>query len=415
MRAKIPTSSMLLSEPKVLKRMVAVLLLGVAAFQLHSTLSPPPVVDLIEYWSAARLLRQGGNPYSPEQMLAVERAAGWRQAVPLLMWNPPWTLPFALPMAWISYRATYLIWSVINVAIVIFCADKLWSEYDGSPKRRLLAWVTALTFIPAIAAIRLGQITPLILLGIIAFLMWRDTRPFLAGIATLCIGLKPQLLYLFWIALGLWLIRRRRWEVFAGALTAFAAAALVAIYFRPTIFADYIGQFRGAQVLANPSPNLGTLLRWSLSPTATWLQFVPSAVGAAWLFWHWMNRAEWEWSREVGLLSLVSLATTSYGWLFDQVTLLPAVIQTAAVMERRKSFAGDWTLALCYLLINAGVVLSIRLHAVGVAYTWVAPAWLALYLIAKGNADSNLAASDRSLPEATPRKPAKAAGSSNSL
>jgi Glycosyltransferase family 87 len=368
------------SETKVVKRMAAFVLLGVTAWVLYSRLSDAPVVDLVEYWSAAQILRHGGNPYSPEQMLVVERTSGWSHANPLLMWNPPWTLPFVLPMAWLSYRTSYLLWALLNIVIVVCCADVLWFQFGGTPKRRFVAWLIALTFVPTITVIHLGQIGPLMLLGITTFLIWYESRPFLAGMATLCIALKPQLLYLFWIVLGLWAIRDKRWRVLAGALIAFGAATLVSVCVRPTIFADYVAQFRAADVLANPSPNLGTLLRWSFSST-TWLQFVPSVAGAVWLLWYWMKTEEWEWSREISLLLLVSLVTTSYGWLFDQVTLLPALMQAVVVMQERSNALRSRIVTASYLLINAGIILSIRVHAVGVAYVWVAPAWLALYLL----------------------------------
>ena len=374
---------MAINKATLLKRATILLLLGVAVFEWYSMSLRPPVVDLVEYWSAARLLLHGGNPYAPEQMLAVERAVGWSQSDPLLMWNPPWALPFVLPLAWVSYCAAYLLWVAISIAIVVFCADRLWRHYGGTQERRYQAWILALTFLPTVTVIGLGQIGPLLLLGITCFLLLRDSHPFLAGMSTVWIGLKPQLLYLFWIALLLWVIRGKRWAVFAGAVTAFAAAALVALLLRPTIFGDYLGQFHAARVLANPSPNLGTLLRRSISPSASWLQFVPSILGFTWFLWYWKKKQSWEWSAEISLLLTVSLATTSYGWLFDQVTLLPAVLESAIEIKRESNEIKKWSVLLTYVLINAGIVLYLEWRAVGVAYTWVAVAWLIVYLFSK--------------------------------
>jgi len=33
--------------------------------------------DFIEYWAAAKLLLSGGNPYSAEQLLQLQRTVGW--------------------------------------------------------------------------------------------------------------------------------------------------------------------------------------------------------------------------------------------------------------------------------------------------------------------------------------------------
>lgn len=366
---------MALRVAKLLRWVWAILLLGIALWQLRATHEAAPVVDLVEYWSAAHLLIRGENPYSPPQMLAMERSAGWTQADPLLMWNPPWALPFVLPMASLSYRTTYLLWLALNFVVVLMCANKLWAQYGGSPEKWRRAWMLALAFVPTLIVLGLGQIGPLILAGITMFLVWRDRRPWLAGAATVLVGIKPQLLYLFWIALLVWIVQEKRWSVLAGTAVAFAVATLVALFFRHSILADYIAQFHAAHVLKNPSPNLGTLLRAWISPGSSWLQFVPTALGVAWFAWY-RRRRRWEWSQGMPLLLVVSVATTSYGWVFDHVTLLPAVVQEA--------LKPGWSRAVIvvYLLVNVVLVLSITLHATGMAYAWVAPAWLAVYLLA---------------------------------
>jgi hypothetical protein len=170
-------------------------------------------------------------------------------------------------------------------------------------------------------------------------------------------------------------VQEKRWSVLAGTAVAFAVATLVALFFRHSILADYIAQFHAAQVLKNPSPNLGTLLRAWISPGSSWLQFVPTALGVAWFAWY-LRRRRWQWSPGMPLLLVVSLATTSYGWVFDHVTLLPAVVQEA--------LKPGWSRAVIvvYLLVNVVLVLSITLHATGMAYAWVAPAWVAVYWLA---------------------------------
>ena len=173
---------------KALKWLLVALLLGVTAWQLHISARILPVVDLVEYWSAARSLVHGENPYSPSQMFVVEKSAGWSQADPLLMWNPPWALAFVTPMGWLSYRATYLLWLAINFGIVVLCANRLLIYYGGSRQKPYVAWIIALTFVPTLTVLGLGQIGPLILFGITMFLLWRDTHPWLAGAATVLSG-----------------------------------------------------------------------------------------------------------------------------------------------------------------------------------------------------------------------------------
>jgi hypothetical protein len=364
---------------KSLQWLLVGLLLGIALRQLRAAALSVPVIDLVEYWSAAHLLVRGENPYSPAQMLALERSAGWNRADPLLMWNPPWALPFVAPLGWSSYRITYLLWLGLNLGIIFACANKLWEQYGGSPEKRYLAWILSLTFVPTLVVLGLGQIGPLILAGLTLFLLWRERRPWLAGAATVLLGIKPQLLYLFWIALLLWVVRERRWRVLGGAMIAFAVATLVPLFFRHSILTDYVAQFHAARLLSNPSPNLGTLLRTWSSPNTNWLQFVPAALGVGWFAWY-LKRVRWDWSCGMPLLLVVSIATTSYGWVFDHVTLLPAVFEIAT--WTRWNDARARMVIFPYVLVNIALAVSIALHATGTAYAWVAPAWLVVYVVA---------------------------------
>jgi len=365
------------SPVKLLQWMSALLLLGIALWQFGLTTLAPPVVDLVEYWSAAHLLVCGENPYSPTEMLAMEKSAGWTQSDPLLMWNPPWALPFVVPLGWLSYRTTYLLWLALNLAVVVGCANMFWSYYGGASRKRYLAWILGLTFVPTLTVLGLGQIGPLILAGITMFLLWHERRLWFAGAATVLVGLKPQLLYLFWIAFLYWVVRERRWRVLGGAGAAFVLATMVAMLIRHSVLADYLAQFHAARMLNNPSPNLGTLLRAWISPDSGWLQFVPTALGVAWFAWH-LRRGRWEWFGGMPLLLVVSVATTSYGWVFDHVTLLPAVLQVAS--KALWSHAQVRTVTFAYVLVNGVLALSIALHATGTAYAWVAPAWLGVYV-----------------------------------
>src|SRR5262249_29592664 len=99
-----------------------------------------------------------------------------------------------------------------------------------------------------------------------------------------------------------------------------------------------------------------------------------------WFAWY-LRRARWEWSEGMPLLLVASVATTSYGWVFDHVTLLPAVLQIAS--RACWSDAGLRPVTFAYVLVNVALALSIVLRATGMAYAWVAPAWLVVYLAAE--------------------------------
>lgn len=375
---------------------LAVLSIGIIArAPLHN--------DFVEYWAAGSVLLAGGNPYSPAAILSAEAATAFPGKRPLLMWNPPWTLPLLLPFGTLSYARASAAWLLLSVPIVFACADFLWREYGGEPRRRWLGWLLAATFFPLLTALGLGQIGPLILLGLTLFLRYHASRPLLAGAATVLVAVKPQLLYLFWVVLLLDCVQRRRWRLLAGAGGALLLASVLPALLDPDLWRNYLDLAGSGEVLRNPSPNFGTLLRMQLGDHA-WLQFAPMLLGAAWgvLFWR-ARRCSWTWSGQLPLLLLVSLVTTVYGWLFDQIVLLPALMQVAVPLARRPRRLRYLAVA-TYIATSALMVLFVVLRATGTAYTWTAPAWLVLYLwVQKGIATQS--GGGEAEPDTTARLP----------
>ena len=344
--------------------------------------------DFVEYWAAARVLLASGNPYSPAAILTAETPAGFAGKRPLLMWNPPWTLPFLLPFGAFSYAQASAAWLLLNLVIVFACADFLWRQYGGDTRRRWLGWLLAASFFPLLTALGLGQIGPLILLGLTLFRRDQTSRPRLAGAATVLIAVKPQLLYLFWMVLLLDCVRRGRWRLLAGAGGGLALASLLPLWLNPHLWRNYLDLAGSGEVLRNPSPNFGTLLRMQLGNHA-WLQYVPLLVGIAWVVPFWRaRRTVWNWSGHLPIVLLVSLVTTAYGWLFDQIVLLPAVMQVAVPLVRRRRLLLQALSA--YLGTSALMMLFVIMRKTGTAYTWTAPAWLALYIwLRRGVATEN--------------------------
>jgi hypothetical protein len=368
-------------------RLTKIVFLAVASVLLLVSLNiagrSPLHNDFVEYWAAARVLLAGGNPYSPADILAAEASTGFAGKRPLLMWNPPWTLPFLLPFGAFSYAKASAAWLLLNLGMVFACADFLWREYGGNPRRRWLGWLLAASFFPLLTALGLGQIGPLILLGLTLFLRYHASRPLLAGAATLLIAVKPQLLYLFWLVLFLDCMRRRNWRLLEGAGAALLLASLLPLLLNPRLWRDYLDLAGSGEVLRNPSPNFGTLLRMQWGNHA-WLQYVPMLLGIAWLAPLWRTRREsWSWSGELPLILLVSLVTTAYGWLFDQIVLLPAMMQLAVPLGRRASRLRLQAIA-GYAAASALMILFVVLRKTGTSYTWTAPAWLVLYVWLRG-------------------------------
>ena len=340
-----------------------------------------PLDDFLEYRVAGQLLRSGQNPYSPVQVFALQKAAGWPEQRPLMMWNPPWTLALTLPFSFSSYSVSRLLWLYFNLALLLSCFWLLWLANLGGRTALPVALALALLFFPCFLALRRGQISPLILLGttLFVFLLKKD-QLFWAGAAASLISIKPQLCYLFWIALALWVWRERKWTVLGGCIVA-TSAMLLPVF---SISNQVVVQYWQAAIHYPPTyyatPTWGTLLRLLFGHEKIWLQFVPSLAGILWLLQHFRRKGmTWGWNEQMPLLLLVSLLTTSYGWQFDLVLLIPAVLRVIAQISASKNHRAAWFMGIAYGAINVLAFAMNLLEVRDVLFVWITPTILLGY------------------------------------
>jgi hypothetical protein len=369
----------LLSAWIALMLLVSIVLLEIPRFLNSQALG---LGDYIAYWAAGRLNALGENPYSPEELLALQQQQGWTNPWPNIVYYPPWTLALLMPLGLLPFEVSRLIWLIINLALVGCCADALWKYFGGPVRWRFLAWLLALTFVPTLVVLRMGQIGPVLLAGITIFLLAERRRwDWLAGAALTLPAIKPHLVYLFGLGVALWAIDQRRWRILLSAAGASLAATAVALCANPAIVEQYRYAL-GNPPLQNITPTWGAMLRLLFGADATWLQFVPPLAGCIWLFFNWKaHRRHWSWQQQAPLLILVSSLTTSYGaWIFDLVVLLPGLLQMAARVSHFRGARSRWTFTVVYICLNGlGLVMNLR-EAPYAAYIWVPPAMLLCYL-----------------------------------
>ena len=168
-----------------------------------------------------------------------------------MMYNPPWTLVLAMPPAVLKYGLARSIWLPLQILIVLWCASRLWVLYGGAPGHATRAWYLGLLWMPTVIALNLGQVSPVVLLGLVGFLWSLDRRRDVAAGAYLSLtAVKPQIVTLVWVALALWVIANRRWRVLAGAAASLAGASLAVAWFNPNVFVQY------RHLMANTPPTL---------------------------------------------------------------------------------------------------------------------------------------------------------------
>ena len=383
-----------MSFRRVLTAAAFIIVTCVFAGQLRQLLADPsiwPPDDFVEYWAAAKLTREGQNPYDPSLLLPLQQFAGRKTDEAVMMWNPPWSLAVVLPLGLMRPREAQLVWLAVNLLASIYCGMRLWLLLGGSRNRKWIGSVIALVALPTAFALQSGQISLLLLLGAVLFLeCQRRGWQFCAGSTTVLLAIKPHLAYLIWAAILVDALVRGSSRVLLGGIVAGILCTCVPLAFNQQV----LHQYADAMVNRPPkqwiSPTIGTVLRRAFGEELFLLQFIPVALGLLWFIWHCrrfytpmvVNRQVWDWSNQLPLLLLVSFVTAPYGaWPFDMVLLLPAVIWLIIHTQRPTRV----TVIVGLVAVNLGCLVLNRLAITSDWFFWVSPAVLAIYSLAQMN------------------------------
>jgi hypothetical protein len=227
-----------------------------------------------------------------------------------------------------------------------------------------------------------GQITLLVLLGLVGFFYFRENEHFFyAGLFLSLTSIKPHLVYIILPIILLDALTSRRWRMIIGFTLPILIGTLIAFLLRPTFLTEYILLMESGRVLRYAPPTLSSMISlWSGWP---WFKFVSVLILLAsslgwWFYWR---------GKDVDLVSiasvtlLVSVITAPYGWSFDVVILLIPLIQCFIwILEKQIPLKVTVLVSLVYILAN-GTVLYQRTLGVGEeAYFWFPLVLAGLYI-----------------------------------
>ena len=334
--------------------------------------TPHGIYDFIFYWAAGHLFLTGGHPYSEAAMRTIVLSYGGNPALAghdllssmgdasgrnhgnlAICPGAEDLVPRPSPSPWIaSPRSAYGL------------------TLAESSRKAWIAILIAATFIPMGGAELVGQITPLMLACLTAFLLLLQSRHnFAAGLVLLGFGFKPHLLYLVFLAVLFWIAKTRAWTLAAGALVSYGTATAGALLYNSNSL-DYLHNTVGAALKV--SCGLGGALRILFGEQHVWLQFLPCFLGAVWFVYYWIKeQRRWQWQLHLPLLLIVSVTTSPYCWNHDCILILPALM-ALAVRGAFRSIA----VALAYLAVQA------LAFGLGLAPAWASTAgalWIAVY------------------------------------
>jgi hypothetical protein len=225
------------------------------------------------------------------------------------------------------------------------------------------------------------------LLGLVLFLFWRESRPFLAGAVLFPYAMKPHLLAPFGLVLLLWMVYRKSYRILAGFSVTLLANCALTLCIDHRIWSQYRQAVHTMDIVNIYVPSLSQELRRLIDHNATWIQFLPEAAGCLWALWYfWTRRARWNWMDHGMILLLISVATAPYAWLTDEALLLPAVLAGLyQAVELRRS-----TLPLMLIVAVAQIEIFNAVRVNSPYYLWTMPAYLAWYLYATGRIGARL-------------------------
>lgn len=327
---------------RVVGTVAAILVLLVGVEELWRNWVAPKPLDFISFWGAARLTIEGNAAlaYDPAVLHQVQSAiadfgtGGAEMPFPYM----PAFLLLVLPFGFLPYPLAIALWLVITLAAYVIAVRRLFPAAGWLP----------VAFPPVLVNLAIGQNGLLTAAVFAAAMAALPRRPFVAGLLTGLLILKPQLGLLFPIAL----LAARQWTAIAGAaLSSIGVAAAGFIVFGPDTTEAWLRQL----------PLYGTIAKDGL---VGWLQLASVyaagrqagldaglalglhalvAAGAAAAVWFGWRSGASPLAKAALLASATALASP-YLFRYDQVVLVIPLLWLATRSHRPAILAGLWFL-----------------------------------------------------------------------
>jgi alpha-1,2-mannosyltransferase len=275
-------------------------------------------VDFDSFWRSARALLGGGDIYD----------AGAR----LVNLNPPvWTVLIS-PLGLMGAIEAYRLFVLISIFVVLGYLAWTAEELRLRPLWAVVGAGLLLLSSPLLSTLALGQVYPILALGLVA--AWvsdrRDYQWLTGASLGLVVALKPSL-----VPVLLWPLVRRRWEAFSAACICGLAATLVGL-----VVAGPSATLRYVKILSEGSANAywdnasipAAAARFFTehpygqnAATLPWMVFVGYALGVGVII---LTAARIRDGGEAGLWALVaaSLLASPIAWHNYLVLLGPGVL-----------------------------------------------------------------------------------------
>ena len=251
---------------------VPALLALTAAIASIDVVREPRLTDFFCFWTAARLVISGEDPYDPTVWSAatagtiVDRSGRERSAPCPGRSGYPLTTSVALaPFGTLPLAPAATLWQALLIGGALCGTVLIWRAYANGPGGTGLFSMLVFASQPFAFTLITAQFGGL-LLGLVGLaLALETTRPRLAGAFFALLALKPHVVALALVALPIrWWWRGPR-AVVVGAVPVAVALLAVSLALRPSWPASWIGELGGHRL----GMTAGTPTVWSLASLAT--------------------------------------------------------------------------------------------------------------------------------------------------
>lgn len=352
----------------------------------------PPEWDFTLYWLYGRVTALGMNPYNSDHLrqLALPMHLSKEFMAELYLFQTPPTLFIFAPLGWFDIRTAYLLWYLVQGAMIALDVILLWKIFQPDSGLTGLALTATLVLIlrSTRSTVFLGQLNFMVLFLLLLF--WRDRERNLGGIwLALGILVKPVLVFL-----SLYLVLRRKWHVAATMVGTFIVVSIITmLIFGPALFLGYFT----ANPIIEKMPNsmytetinqslLATVLRltkYDLNNRSPYTQplflFLATflAVITGWLVAR-LDTAHSDWA--VGLTSVFALLI--FPKTLEHYSVLLIATLLLVWMHRQKLAGGAWGAALFIMLEYALISYPQGdLVFVAIALNWVILAGVCIWVL----------------------------------
>jgi hypothetical protein len=330
--------------------------------------------DFLPYWSASKTMLAGGNPYDPNDLFQEQVAIRsdldeLSEVAPA--WGPPWMMLLISPLTWLEFEVAARIWIFCNVFFLSMALYLLWEMlFDPSDTKGLiLTFGVGFLFGNTIKLIELGQFSAILLIAFVLCIWCLERELYTwAGIALLFLTIKPQITYLVLAVIFIWVFRNRKWGVFTGFIVS-GISLLVLLWL---VFPNWLGAYIKT-VIFIPSftiyyTTIGSFIE-SLFGISAFKYIGLLLLPLSFPFSKYVGKSGW--LTILNLTLLISIPLAPYGFSFDHVLLLPAVVQLVSwIWNKDLPVNYAWGIGIG-ILISYGFVYFLMSIPSGLPYYWL--------------------------------------------